>query len=66
MTIKQRRHTNRVLRVLIKAAAALEKLAIEAKETDTYPITTQKAFAETLNVFVRTKARVITGNAEIV
>lgn len=66
MTTKEKRHTNRVLRVFKTALKRLETLTHDGIENDTYPRTTQKAFAETFAVFTNTQARIVTGNADVV
>ncbi len=66
MTTKERRHTNRILRVFKIALKQLEALTQEGIENDTYPKTTQKAFAETFAVFANAQARIVTGNANVV
>lgn len=66
LSVKEQRHTNRVLRVLSNAVRDLEKLADQAIEFETYPRTTQKAFSGVYRVYCDTRLRVGTGNADAI
>ena len=66
MTAADRQHTNRVLRVLKTAVRDLEKLAETAVRKQTYPITTQKALIETIDVLNKARTRVIAQDASVI
>lgn len=66
MTVKEKAHTNRVLRVLIKAQSALEKLSEAASEEQLFPRTTQKAYIETSKVLLNTRMRIFARHADAI
>lgn len=63
MKVKEKLHLNRVVRVLSDAVKKLEVLTEQARENDTYPRTTQKAFIETMTALNNTKIRVAAKDA---
>lgn len=66
MKIKEKLHINRVIRILDIAVKKLEKLTEDARENDTFPKTTQKAFVESMTVLNNTKVRVAARDASVV
>ena len=66
MTRKDRSHTNRVLRVFTTAVKQLEKLANQAIENKTYPLTTQKALIEVVEAQNKARLRVVAENASVI
>lgn len=66
LTHKERLHTRRVLRVLEDAKKKLYELAQRASDTQLFPKTSLKAYAEVSEVLNRTELRVNSRNAEVV
>ena len=66
MAKKDRVHTNRVLRVFTTAVKQLEKLANQAIENKTYPLTTQKALMEVIEAQNKTRLRIVAENASVI
>lgn len=66
MKIKEKLHINRVIRILDTAVKKLEKLTEDARENDTFPRTTQKAFVESMTVLNNMKVRVAARDASVI
>lgn len=66
MTKKDRVHTNRVLRVFTIAVKQLEKLVDQAIENKTFPMTTQKALIEVIEVQNKARLRIVAQNSSAV
>lgn len=66
LTVKERLHTRRVLRVLEDAKKALLELSADAKENKLFPNTTLKAYVAVSGILHATEVRITARDASAI